>query len=78
MSAGLYRKYNVTRTDGSDNPDGKHYQCNYFVLDMTHDPHAISALRAYAKSCRSSYPNLASDLDAIVDGNTLMQERASL
>jgi hypothetical protein len=63
---GLYRKFDVRRTDGSSEPGGKHAGCNYFVLDVTHDPHAISALRAYAESCRSQFPLLAADLDRMV------------
>lgn len=75
---GLYRKFDVRRTDGSDGPGGKHDQCSYFVLDMTHDKHAIPALRAYARSCKAKHPALARDLEAICDGNTLMQQRANL
>lgn len=63
---GLYVKFNVTRTDGQSEPGRKHDGCDYFVLDLTHDPHAIPALAAYAKSCRSAYPLLARDLDRIV------------
>ena len=63
---GLYDKYEeIRRTDGSsDSSDEKHYQCDYFVLDLTHDPHAWPALKAYADSCRADYPLLAADLDA--------------
>lgn len=59
---GLYRKFNVTRTDGSSEPGGKHYGCEYFVIDMTHDAHARAALLAYADSCEAQYPMLARDL----------------
>lgn len=61
---GLYNKFTVTRTDGASEPGGKHDGCDYFVLDLTHDPHAIPALKAYADSCRAIYPLLAADLDA--------------
>lgn len=64
-SVGLYRKFVVTRTDGSSAPGGKHADCNYFVLDLTHDVHAIPALKAYADSCRTELPLLAADLDTI-------------
>lgn len=59
---GLYGKFVVRRTDGSDHPSGKHEGCEYFVLDLTHDKHAYMALRAYANSCDEEYPLLASDL----------------
>jgi hypothetical protein len=32
------------------------------VLDVTHDPHAALALRAYAMSCLKDYPLLADDV----------------
>ena len=69
---GLYHKFDVRRADGTDAPGGKHDGCSYFVLDLTHDPHAIPALRAYAKACRAEYPLLAIDLTSLADGNPLM------
>jgi len=63
---GLYRKYNVTRTDGSSEPHGKHHKCQYFVLDLDHDDFAWAALRAYAKACKRRYPLLAADLQRLV------------
>ncbi len=62
---GLYNKFTVFRTDGTDLPGKKHSGCQYFVLDLTHDPHAIAAIRAYANSCRNDFPALAADLDCI-------------
>ena len=62
-TTGLYHKFDVTRTDGSSGPGGKHEHCRYFVLDLDHDPHAPAAIRAYADSCRADYPALAADLD---------------
>ena len=59
---GLYEKFRVRRLDGSDRLGGKHDGCWYFVLDVTHDPHARAALLAYAESCRADYPLLADDL----------------
>jgi hypothetical protein len=61
---GLYRKYEVRRKDGSSQPGGKHEHCEYFVLDLTHDPFAIDALMAYHNACRKRFPKLAADLDA--------------
>jgi len=59
---GLYRKFYVGRTDGSSEPGGKHDGCDYFVLDLDHDRHAVHALMAYAESCMHDYPILAQDL----------------
>jgi len=59
---GLYRKFTVTRTDGSSEPGEKHYLCNYFVLDLEHDPFAGPALKAYAKACAKKHPELAKHL----------------
>lgn len=63
---GLYNKFIVQRTDGSSGPGGKHENCRYFVLDLTHDKHAPAALEAYAYSCRNEYPALAADLMQVV------------
>ncbi len=59
---GVYNKYDVRRTDGRCEPGEKHENCAYFVLDLTHDPHAVPALRAYAESCRRTHPQLAIDI----------------
>jgi len=61
---GLYDKFRVERTDGTSAVGQKHDGCEYFVLDLDHDPHALPALKAYAESCRASYPALARDLDS--------------
>lgn len=59
---GLYDKFLVMRTDGKSSPGEKHADCEYFVLDLDHDPHARAALQAYESSCRNAYPVLAADL----------------
>ncbi len=59
----LHGKYRVTRTV---DPDGKHTDCRYFVLDPGHDEHAVTAIRAYAAAVRVEQPALAADLDAWV------------
>ena len=51
---GLYAKYTVYRNDGRDQPGGDKEGAEYFVLDCTHDPHAIPAIRAYHDSAISS------------------------
>lgn len=61
---GLFRKFIVTRTDGSSGPGGKHEHCENFVLDVDHDPHAPAALSAYASAVEATHPQLADDLRA--------------
>lgn len=66
MPKGLYAKFQVERTDGRSAPGEKHDGCEYFVLDLTHDPHAIPALKAYEASLRRDtghdWTQLAHDL----------------
>ena len=57
---GLYNKFIVERSDASS--VFKHRDCEYFVLDLTHDKHAADALEAYAAACWEEYPALAADL----------------
>lgn len=59
---GFYDKFRVFRKDGRDKPGFKHADCEYFVLDLTHDMFAISAIKAYADACEEEYPQLAADL----------------
>jgi hypothetical protein len=61
-NAGLFHKFNIERTDGKSAPGQKHDGCDYFVLDLTHDPFAIPALTAYAGACEAKYPRLFYDL----------------
>ena len=61
---GLYSKFTVSRADGSSSDGGKHQNCEYFVLDLMHDPFAVPALKAYADACEGEYPLLAADLRA--------------
>lgn len=61
---GLFQKFEkIIRTDGESRVGGKHEGCDYFVLDLTHDTHAIPALAAYVESCREKFPLLARDLE---------------
>lgn len=69
---GLYPegKFVVLRKDGTDAPGRKHDGCQYFVLDVTHDPHAVPALQSYAVSARKDgYGLLADDLEKTVGRN---------
>lgn len=63
----IYRKFNVTRTDGGDKPGEKHDGCFYWVLDVTDDPYARPALLAYAEACRETHPSLADDIHKLLD-----------
>ncbi len=72
---GIYQKYVVERTDGSSGPGERHEGCEYFVLDLNHDPYAVSALRAYLFACRRSHPLLAEDLQAKIDEIVLGLDR---
>ena len=60
---GMYDKFRVTRNDGSSEPGGKHENCFYFVLDLDHDPSAVTAMLAYAENVREEgYEALAEDI----------------
>jgi hypothetical protein len=63
---GVIRKYEVSRTDGSSQPGGKHERCSYFVLDLEHDEFSIPALEAYAVACKAKFPALAQDLERVL------------
>lgn len=63
---GLYRKYKVTRTDGSTRKGRKHAECAFFVLDLACDPFARPAMEAYLKACRKTHPSLAADLESML------------
>lgn len=58
-SKGLFTKYDVRRRS---DPEGKHTNCEFFVLDLVHDRFAAAALSAYAQACSAEYPQLAADL----------------
>lgn len=59
---GIFEKFTVIRNDGSSEPGGKHDHCQYFVLDLNHDPHAKAAMQAYAMSCKDSHPLLSDEI----------------
>lgn len=61
---GLFDKFKVLRRDGSSEPGEKHDGCEYFVLDIDHDPHAKAALAAYADDVEATHPLLAKDMRA--------------
>lgn len=59
--AGLESRYLVTKIN---DPEGKHENCRYFVLDPKHDEFALKALEEYANRCSYAYPELADDLES--------------
>jgi hypothetical protein len=59
---GLYCKFIVARVDPAS--QARHPNCNYFVLDLDHDPLALPAIAAYASEARKAgYLKLATDLE---------------
>lgn len=60
----IYHKYNVERVDGAERDHNSiHYGgCSLFVLDLHHDPYAMSAALAYADACEATHPQLAAAL----------------
>lgn len=69
---GIYDKYIVNRVYGGQRKGEKHHNCRYFVLDLTHDKHAIPAIFAYASSCEvDGYHELAKDLRCSVGGEPI-------
>ena len=69
---GIFRKFNVERTDGTDRkPGDKHFNCVYFVLDISHDKFAGPALMAYADACEKELPELARDVRDLAKVNRI-------
>lgn len=57
---GLESRYDVRKIN---DPEGKHGECRYFVLDPEHDPLAREALSVYAITAHThGYKALADDL----------------
>lgn len=48
----IFRKFNVSRTDGRDAPGGDREDARYFVVDVTNDPAAPHVLHVYATHLR--------------------------
>lgn len=58
---GLYAKYK--KIERVEDPEGKHADCRYFVLDPQHDPIARQALQTYMHGAtKSGFIALADDL----------------
>jgi hypothetical protein len=68
--------YSVHRRKQKGDPHpGKHKNCEFWVLNVTIDPHALKALPKYIELCQETYPGLASDLTQMVRRNTLEEEK---
>ncbi|QOD84150.1 hypothetical protein [Chromobacterium haemolyticum] len=63
QETGLYHKFNVTRTDGRDQPGGDRHGAEYLALDLTYDPFAVPAALAYAAAAQAEFPHLAKDIE---------------
>lgn len=55
---GLVHKYHITRVDQSE----QHPDCEYFVMDLTHDPYSVPAMVIYALAAGVEYPQLKDDI----------------
>lgn len=63
--SGLEDRYTVHRKHDTD---GKHAECEYFVLDLTHDPIARRSLLAYASTAQAEeFEALSRDLFTTVE-----------
>lgn len=65
---GLYQKYRVERLEDHNH---RHDDCPFFVLDIRHDFFARKALRGYIAACRNEYPELAADLEKLLNDVSL-------
>jgi hypothetical protein len=57
---GYYDKYFVRKKGDAQ---AVHLDCEFFVLDMTHDVYALTAVMYYRDAVREANPRLAEDLD---------------
>ena len=63
---GLYKKFNVSRTDGRDQPGGDRAGAEYIVLDLTYCPFARAAALVYADKMAVDYPQAAAELREVI------------
>ena len=69
---GLYAKYHIERIN---DPNGKHDDCFFFVLDINHDVYALIELKAYASACKKYYPQLSEDLSHAIATEEIKREQ---
>lgn len=60
---GLYGKYKIEKANG----DAVDPRAVYFTLRLDTDRHARAAIRAYIESCRGEEPDLAADLEKVLE-----------
>lgn len=65
--SGLEARYEVKKIN---DPEGKHNDCRYFVLDPQHDIYALQALKFYANIVSKTEPQLSKDLEQWTDSLT--------
>lgn len=73
MSDKIYRKFAVARIDLE--AEKRHADCQHFVLDLTHDPHALQALFAYGRSAQKENPELAEEVRKLAQEFSRRQNR---
>ncbi|WP_186169818.1 hypothetical protein [Burkholderia gladioli] len=56
------RRYEARVATGSNTPATAIHRTEFFVLDLTSDPHAAPAMVAYAHACAATRPDLAADM----------------
>lgn len=64
VDKGMFNKYEVKRIDGKSDREN----CQYFVLDLCHDPYAKPALQAYIDALPQEFELLKNDLIKLVYG----------
>lgn len=71
------RRYEARVADGSDTPPTAIRKTEFFVLDLTSDPHAPAAMIAYARACSATHPDLAADMLERFDAGDTVEAAAT-
>ncbi|WP_186137379.1 hypothetical protein [Burkholderia gladioli] len=71
------RRYEARVADGSATPATSIRKTEFFVLDLTNDPHAPAAMVAYARACAAMRPQLAVDMLARFDAGDTAEAAAT-
>ena len=61
---GLFNKYKIERIDGKPGREN----CQYFVVDVCHDPYAHAAIRGYIDALPDEFAMLKADLEKLLEG----------
>lgn len=73
----LGRRYEARVATGSDTPATAIRETEFFVLDLTSDPHAPEAMAAYARSCAATRPDLAANMLERFDAGDTVEATAT-